>query len=163
MAALNVPTTSHGAMRRQALPQIVIPPFNFNNGQQARTAIELVLLCEMFALEGVDHLLSGRVECWLSEIGRTDLAAVAARARLNNGSVASRLDQFLRGTGLPLQADLMIHERRIAGRSRRQMESEASRRALDEQMRRETEANRQTPEPLPEVVQPAEQVVRLLD
>ncbi len=163
MAALNAPTTSHNPMRRQALPQIIIAPFTFNNGQQARTATELVLLCEMFALEGVDHLLSGRVECWLSEVGRTDLAAVAARARLGNGSVANRLDQFLRGTGLPLQADLMIHERRIASRFRRQMASEACRLALDEQVRRAAESNPQTPEPPQEEVEPVEQVVRLLD
>ena len=143
MAAFNVsPTQNRTFHGRVPLPACK-EPFTFNNGQQARTASELVLLCEMFALEGADHLLSGRVECWLSEIGYSDLAALAARARLSNGSVASRLDQFLHATGLPLQADLMIHERRVANRPRRQSESEARRHALEVQQRVEANVARQ--------------------
>ena len=83
------------AMEAWLIPEDGLHPFVFRGGAVARTAEELVTLCDQHWMEARQHLADGDLERWFRERNRHDLVAKAQSARLESNADAA-LEAFLR-------------------------------------------------------------------
>jgi serine/threonine protein kinase len=69
--------------------------FQFESGGEATTPEELADLCAHYSSEAAEHLYSGEIESWLSEIGEHDLARATRRIRVTVGDPEMGVNRFL--------------------------------------------------------------------
>ena len=69
--------------------------FQFESGGEATTPEELADLCAHYSTEAAEHLYSGEIESWLSEIGEHDLARATKRIRATVGDPEMGVNRFL--------------------------------------------------------------------
>lgn len=71
------------------------PSFTLSDGTTVSTPGALIRWCEDHAKEGIRHLLAGDFKQWLTDLGRDDLAQVAADAVAHGRNDEERLSLFI--------------------------------------------------------------------